>query len=572
MPSKVEYGVSAIVSISGQRVAPSLERLLTEVVVHNHAHLPDMVEVRFRDDGSDPISDAVVRHGHPLEVKATFVGTNATEQPIFTGEVTSIETEYDSTSGTVIVLRGYDRAHRMTRGTRTKAYLNVTFGDVVRQLAGATGQPVEVPSPGLLYDHLVQFNESDWDFLQRLARENDVEVVSEHGKLIAREVRSASAAPQPGQVGRPAEPLQLVLGGNLISLHVRVSSGGQVDAVTVRGWDWKAKQPVEARAEVTTETIVGSKRPADLAAPFARTSTMSYDPPLESQGHATVAADAIAERIAASSVEVFGSMQGDPQLKAGAAVSLAGAGGAFDGRYLVTSSRHVFTEDGFRTEFEVSGRQDRSLLALGGRGGVRPGPGRVDGVVTALVTNNDDREGFGRVKVKFPWLADDIESDWARLAMPDAGPDGRGCSFVPEVNDEVLVAFEHGDFRRPYVVGRLWNGQDTAPPNVVRSGQVVERGYKSRTGHRLVFNDDPAGAFVEVVTAKGFSVRLDDQREKITLTIGQSSLEMTSTGNVTVKGNSIVLDAQTSVEIKAPIVKANGSAQTEIKGGVVRIN
>lgn len=572
MPSKVEYGVSAIVSISGQRVAPSLERLLTEVVVHNHAHLPDMVEVRFRDDGSDPISDAVVRHGHPLEVKATFVGTNATEQPIFTGEVTSIETEYDSTSGTVIVLRGYDRAHRMTRGTRTKAYLNVTFGDVVRQLAGATGQPVEVPSPGLLYDHLVQFNESDWDFLQRLARENDVEVVSEHGKLIAREVRSASAAPQPGQVGRPAQPLQLVLGGNLISLHVRVSSGGQVDAVTVRGWDWKAKQPVEARAEVTTETIMGSKRPADLATPFARTSTMSYDPPLESQGHATVAADAIAERIAASSVEVFGSMQGDPQVKAGAAVSLAGAGGAFDGRYVVTSSRHVFTEDGFRTEFEVSGRQDRSLLALGGRARVRPAPGRVDGVVTALVTNNDDREGFGRVKVKFPWLADDIESDWARLAMPDAGPDGRGCSFVPEVNDEVLVAFEHGDFRRPYVVGRLWNGLDTAPRNVVRSGQVVERGYKSRIGHRLVFSDDPAGGFVEVVTAKGFSVRLDDQREKITLTIGQSSIEMTSTGNVTVKGNSIVLDAQTSVEIKAPIVKANGSAQTEIKGGVVRIN
>ncbi len=82
----------------------------------------------------------------------------------------------------------------------------------------------------------------------------------------------------------------------------------------------------------------------------------------------------------------------------------------------------------------------------------------VIGVVTAV----DDPESLGRVKVKFPWLADDYESWWARVAQLGAGPD-RGAVWLPEVNDEVLVAFEHGDTRRPYVVGGLCNGVDNPP-------------------------------------------------------------------------------------------------------------
>jgi uncharacterized protein involved in type VI secretion and phage assembly len=88
--------------------------------------------------------------------------------------------------------------------------------------------------------------------------------------------------------------------------------------------------------------------------------------------------------------------------------------------------------------------------------------GRIHGVVVGLVTNNQDPDGLGRVKVKFPWLSDVDESSWARIAAPMAGKQ-RGACFLPEVDDEVLVAFEHGDMRFPYVLGALWNGQD-APP------------------------------------------------------------------------------------------------------------
>src|SRR5664280_3415392 len=106
---------------------------------------------------------------------------------------------------------------------------------------------------------------------------------------------------------------------------------------------------------------------------------------------------------------------------------------------------------------------------------------RITGVVVGVVTNNQDPDGFGRVKVKFPWLSDVDESDWARVAAPMAG-NKRGFYFLPEVDDEVLVAFEHGDVRFPYVLGALWNGKD-APPATNGDGKNNVRVIQSRSGH-----------------------------------------------------------------------------------------
>ena len=84
-------------------------------------------------------------------------------------------------------------------------------------------------------------------------------------------------------------------------------------------------------------------------------------------------------------------------------------------------------------------------------------------MVTAIVTNTDDPNDWGRVKVKFPWMTDDAESDWARVAGIGAGPEA-GFFVMPDVDDEVLVTFAHGDFSQPFVLGGLWNGQNNPPP------------------------------------------------------------------------------------------------------------
>jgi uncharacterized protein involved in type VI secretion and phage assembly len=110
---------------------------------------------------------------------------------------------------------------------------------------------------------------------------------------------------------------------------------------------------------------------------------------------------------------------------------------------------------GYVTRFSVAGR------ATGGLLGGLPRPARApwgQGLVIGLVTQNKDPDNLGRVRVRYPTLGDDVESAWARIAAPGAGS-SRGALMIPLVGDEVLVGFEHGDVRRPYVLGALWNGQ-----------------------------------------------------------------------------------------------------------------
>ena len=128
------------------------------------------------------------------------------------------------------------------------------------------------------------------------------------------------------------------------------------------------------------------------------------------------------------------------------------------------------------------------------------------GVVVGLVTSVDDPQKLGRVQVSFPWLSDSNRSQWARVARMMAGPD-RGAWFMPEVDDEVLVAFEHGNFQYPYVIGFLWNGVDK-PPNDDIDTRV--RRMRTVSGHMLEFDDRPGEESVCITTQGGHHVVLKD--------------------------------------------------------------
>lgn len=132
---------------------------------------------------------------------------------------------------------------------------------------------------------------------------------------------------------------------------------------------------------------------------------------------------------------------------------------------------------------------------------------RVYGVVTGIATNLDDPEGLGRVKVKFPWLKEEDESRWARVMSFMAGND-RGGVFRPEVGDEVLVLFEHGDMRYPYVIGAVWNGQDKMPSERGSDADNNVRLIKSRSGHKVILDDTPGSEKVTVIDKNGNTIEL----------------------------------------------------------------
>jgi uncharacterized protein involved in type VI secretion and phage assembly len=174
--------------------------------------------------------------------------------------------------------------------------------------------------------------------------------------------------------------------------------------------------------------------------------------------------------------------------------------------------------------------------------------GRIYGVVIGLVTNNEDPDKLGRVKVKFPWLSDADESGWARVAAPMAGKQ-MGLYFLPEVHDEVLVAFEHGRVDRPIVLGALWNGKDT-PPADNADGKNNLRVLKSRSGHTVTLDDTEGSEKITIADGK--------QKNRIVLSAADNSLEITSEGDLTVKAKGkITLQSDGEVSVKGSSVSLN---------------
>ena len=197
---------------------------------------------------------------------------------------------------------------------------------------------------------------------------------------------------------------------------------------------------------------------------------------------------------------------------------------------------------------------------------------RFYGVVVGIVTNNQDPENMHRVKVRFPWLSADVESNWARVAAPMAGK-GRGAYFLPEVDDEVLVAFEHGQVDHPFVVGCLWNGKDDAPESNA-DGENNHRTIKSRSGHILRFNDKAGSETFEIIDKTGSNkIVIDSANNSITIEAQSDITIKSATGKLTMQANGIEMKSQMGVSVEAAQnmdLKAN--AIITVKGAMIRLN
>jgi uncharacterized protein involved in type VI secretion and phage assembly len=367
-----------------------------------------------------------------------------------------------------------------------------------------------------------------------------------------------------------------------------VTSVEQVPEVQVRGWDYRRKEPVAASAPAQTRNTVLDLAPADLARGTGAPALLDTSAPYRSQQAASTAAKALAGHVAEGFAELDGTARGDAKLRAGVGVALTGVGEPFDGKYTLTTTRHLFTaEAGYVTAFTVSGHQDRSLVGLIAGGGGRAGTtaGRA-GLVPALVCDVRDPDALGRVRVTFPWLAEEYTSEWARVVQVGAGG-RRGVLWPPEVGDEVLVGFEQGELDAPYVLGGLFNGTD-APPALAEepvdgnSGEIVARGLVGRTGHRLELVESATGANeVRLATGDGRQrLVLDAKGMKITLhgdgTVlvegGQGVTVDAKTGPLELKGGTVKVTSTGPLELSGAAVKLAASGPNEITGAIVKIN
>lgn len=197
---------------------------------------------------------------------------------------------------------------------------------------------------------------------------------------------------------------------------------------------------------------------------------------------------------------------------------------------------------------------------------------RIYGVVVGIVTNNKDTEKLGRVKIKIPRLSGEDESNWARVISFMAGKE-RGAFFLPEIDDEVLVAFEYGDINMPYVIGSLWNGKDVPPENN-SDGKNNIRMIRSRSGHVITLDDSDGSEQIKIMdkTQKNMII-IDAKNNTISITSDKDIELSAPNGKVTIEAMDIETKSTASTKIVATSgVDVKASGNLNIKGAMVNIN
>ncbi|MFI0593208.1 VgrG-related protein [Streptomyces griseus] len=566
-----QQGVSTALTVEfgGTPLPAKFVNTLVEGYVDDSRTLPDLFLLRFRDPDRVLLEQAGLKIGTEARLLARAGGDTA-PKPLLEGVVTALEVELDE-SGTFTVVRGLDESHRLFRGRRVASYQNMTLADIcgqVAQRAGLKPGPVDIAGPVL--EHIAQPNVTDWEFVRGLAEEAGAQAYVRDGQLHITKPAEAGGAPDTSARAE-RDPLVLELGSNLLRCRAGVSAAEQVSEVEVRGWDVQAKQPLVGRAPAgTSPTLELGVTAAEVSEPFGEARFVVTDAAYGAQAQVDQAAKALAERIAGSFAELEAVIRGNPEVRAGSAVALNAVGAPFEGRYTVTTSRHVFDAvRGYETWITVSGQQERSLYGLANSAS-GSGGSRCAGLVSGTVTDTQDPEGSGRVKVRFPWLSDEYASDWARTAQ--ANGTGGGEAFIPEVGDEVLVGFEHGHLDRPYVLAGLYNGQDRPGGGGVGGGAGGSGGAAGAGGAGGGAAAGAAGGSGEAgggggggelvdptsgaVNRRAFASKSGNQLELLDAANGPQGVRLrTGDGKLTIdldrKGTAIVIGSDGSVTIEA---------------------
>lgn len=535
-----------------------------------------------------------------VAVSARGVEQGATLQKVFTGVVTAVGVEQRAGRAPELVVVCQDKAWGLAHTTETATLAQKTYTDVLTALVRSGGLTLDaVGLPTTQHAYLLRSGTA-LAFVDEIARRTGASWVVHEDTFHV-------------WVGTPtfAPAVTLESGAGLEEFSVRVTDDAPSE-VTVRGWDARQQEPIQATHTVPT-TLPGSLATLTGTLPTStRTHLSANAGPVDASEAAT-----LAQGLAAARGRVLARGRGPvrPDLRPGGALTVQGMGPG-NATYPVQEVEHVYTRAGFHTRFVAGDRDPRAAsLSAATTPVASPGfrrDGLVVGTVERLSISPGDRGGNApsagsqvAALVSLPGVDGALVSDWARLATVGGGRDS-GIEFLPEIGDEVVVGFEGGDARRPVVLGGLHGAKSTIPTGVVEGDKVARRRIVSRRGHVIEIGDGTSDAdeFIRLhLKGEQVSLRLGKDRADLTMPsgkplkvkVGDTFLEMDGNGavkvegttvtlkgtqKVTVEGAEIVLKGTQKVSVSAVQVDVKaqatatveGATQTAIKGGMVQIN
>ena len=549
------------ITVNGAEIDPKQRDRLKEIRVVNNLRLPDVCTISITYPKAEGIDKHPFAIGLKLEVRLGAKEKQATET-LFKGDIVTLEPSFGS-GGVALLVRAFDRAHLLHRARRVRTFQNQTATDIVGSICRENGLSYEGQASGSPYEFMMQENLTDWDFIWQLAERAGFEFLVED---------STAKFRKPGS----GETVALEWPKTLQSFNPRVTAVQQVKSVSLAAHDPKTKQKIEKttnwNASMQVATI-GLGRDA-VANPFAAANVHIATEPVKSTAEAEAVTQALLEKLSNGYVAAEGVAFGNPKLKAGTMIQVSGVGEKFSGTYRIATASHVLRGGGsYLTTFANSGAHTILGMVGGANGG---GPDFASGLVLGIVTNNNDPDNMGRVRVMIPALGKDTtnkdaEGWWARIASVSAG-NQRGLMMLPVVGEEVLLGFEHGDITRPYVLGSLFNGKDVPGNDLLQE----------KNGSFALKSDEKA----YIQTKKDLTIKSDgkmivevaqDVEEKFKAawkneTTGQASLKATQAFQV--EGQSVTVKGQTGVTIEssATVTLKVGGSSVEVSQMGVKIS
>ena len=509
-----------VVEVEGQPISGVFRRALGEIVVSQRLSRPSQCELVFFDL---PVSEStdVLMPGAAVVVRGRVM-----DERLFDGEVTAVNDRYGPDQGRELRVRCYDLLHRLRKRQPVRVHDDQTVVELARELVGDLGVNVAASDDGPATRWRVQHDLSDLELLQRATERGGYYFFLNDGALHLFSLN-----------GREVEPLALMRGDSLIEAVVDVNTDGSCRSVEALAWDpWRAAPCAGVASTPRSGREVGAEAPPErvggegartLAGPVSQDST-----------EAEALAQAELDRRYANEVVLSGIALGDARLQPGVPVRVDGMAEAINGRYVLTRAVHrIDRRRGFLTEIDTAVTMPES-------------PARPETMTFGLVTDIEDPQGLGRVRVNLPGYAE-MESLWLQVLHPGAGAD-KGLVALPDVDDRVLVLFAENDPAQGVVLGGLYG--ETAPPDGagIESGKVQRYLFLTPGGQRLTLDDDrrrvrvenTGGEFLELAPDRvragnndGSYIELASRRVRLH---AEADLEIEAPGkSVTIRGKSI---------------------------------
>jgi uncharacterized protein involved in type VI secretion and phage assembly len=529
--------------------------------------------------------DTKLKPGAAIKVKAHYGDSAA--QEIFSGLVIGLRTRISGGDRVCMLdLECRSQAVKMHQVRRSALYTEQKDSDIISKLAGDAGLSAKVTATSAVHKQILRSDCTDWEYVTLLAERNGL-LVHCDGRDLHVEKPDVSAA----------SVLNVTFGIDILEVDLEISAQRAFSDAAMTSWkvaDQDSQQSEDQGftgpqwGNLTLNTLADVVMSGSPKGPVVTTPADLETDVLQTYATAIVQRTELGRIV--GSVRFAGSALAKPNTN----IDLAGLSDRMNGKAFVTGVEHRLESDGWVTTAHLGavprsegfGTRRPPVVAAGI---TTPIHGLQVGIVTQL---HDDPEGLARIKITLPMVAGAEDPIWARLAAPYAG-NATGIDFLPEIGDEVIVAFMGGDPSNPVILGSVHNPKAKGPVEATEDNFL--KIIQTRSGIKLTFDDEKKAVTID--TPGGAQVTLDDDAKVVKLKdqngneaeLGDAGITLSSpkditldakgnlvlkaAQNVTVKGMNVTAEAQTSATVKGNAsAEISASGTTTVKGAMVMIN